>query len=69
MLAIDELNSTIKRIDLIIANSESLEERTMAVIVKNNLMPMLMQLDKLPGTLTFEQLCNEQKTEEEKQDQ
>ena len=68
MIALDELASMNKRLDLIIDNCDSLEERTMASIVKQNTMQMLKSFSNIPSE-QFAVLCEEQsKLEKEKSD-
>jgi hypothetical protein len=68
MIALDELASMNKRLDLIIDNCDSLEERTMASIVKQNTMQMLRSLSNIHDA-QFAALCEEQsKLEQEKSD-
>ena len=68
MIALDELASMNKRLDLIIDNCDSLEERTMASIVKQNTMQMLKSFSNIPSE-QFVVLCEEQsKLEKEKSD-
>lgn len=68
MIALDELSSMNKRLDLIIDNCDSLEERTMASVVKQNITQILRALSNIPAE-QFTALCEEQsELEKEKQD-
>lgn len=68
MIALDELSSMNKRLDLIIDNCDSLEERTMASIVKQSTMQMLKSLSNIPNE-QFAALCEQQsELEQEKPD-
>jgi hypothetical protein len=53
MICLDELQSTIKRINLIKDNSDSTEEQTMADILLNNLSQLLGQAKMLCDTPEF----------------
>ena len=59
MIALEELAAMNKRLDLIIDNSDVLEERTMASIVKQNVMQMLKSLSLIPDA-QFKELCAQQ---------
>ena len=68
MIALDEVISTAKRIDLIINSCDSVEERTMAVLVKQSLLQTGRALSSIPEE-QFKELCKEQEEmEQEKQD-
>lgn len=64
MIALDELNAFNRRIELIVNNSSSLEERTMASCVLSNLQNIAMQLSHIPSK-DFEMLCKQQAELEE----
>lgn len=53
MICLDELQSTIKRINLIKDNSDSTEEQTMADILLNNLSQLLGQAGMIVDTTEF----------------
>lgn len=71
MIATDELKSTIKRLELVINNADSLEERTMARVIHDSLMNMLGPIEHIPPA-EFATLCQQQefreKEEQEKED-
>lgn len=53
MICLDELQSTIKRLNLIKDNSDSTEEQTMADILLNNLVQLLGQAGMIVDTIEF----------------
>mgnify|MGYP003417515467 CR=1 FL=1 len=53
MICLDELQSTIKRLNLIKDNSDSTEEQTMADILLNNLSQLLGQAGMIVDTIEF----------------
>lgn len=53
MICLDELQSTIKRINIIKDNSDSTEEQTMADILLNNLSQLLGQARMIVDTPEF----------------
>lgn len=53
MICLDELQSTIKRINIIKDNSDSTEEQTMADILLNNLSQLLGQAEMIVDTTEF----------------
>ena len=67
MIATDELKSTISRLELIINNSDSLEERTMARVVHDSLMNMLAPLEHIPP-VEFATLCQQEEFREKEQE-
>lgn len=67
MIATDELKSTISRLELIINNSDSLEERTMARVVHDSLMNMLGHLEHIPPA-EFATLCQQEEFREKEQE-
>lgn len=67
MLALVELNATIKRLELIINNSSTLEERTMARIVHDSLMNMVGPLEHIPPA-EFATLCQQEEFREKEQE-
>lgn len=67
MIATDELKSTISRLELIINNSDSLEERTMARVVHDSLMNMLGPLEHIPPA-EFANLCQQEEFREKEQE-
>lgn len=64
MIALEELNAFNKRLELIVNNSDSLEERTMASCILGNLQNIAMQLSRIPPK-DFEMLCQQQAELEE----
>ena len=67
MIATDVLKSTISRLELIINNSDSLEERTMARVVHDSLMNMLGPLEHIPPA-EFATLCQQEEFREKEQE-
>jgi len=67
MIAIEELKSEIKRLELVINNADSLEERTMAKIVHDSLLNMLGPLEHIPPA-EFATLCQQQEFAEKEQE-
>lgn len=67
MIATDELKSTISRLELIINNSDSLEERTMARVVHDSLMNMLGPLEHI-SPAEFANLCQQEEFREKEQE-
>lgn len=67
MIATDELKSTISRLELIINNSDSLEERTMARVVHDSLMNMLGPLEHIQPA-EFATLCQQEEFREKEQE-
>ena len=63
MIAIEELKSTINRLELIINNSEVLEERTMAKVVHDSLLNMVGPLEHIPPA-AFATLCQQEEFRE-----
>lgn len=53
MICLDELQSTIKRLNLIKDNSDSTEEQTMTDILLNNLSQLLGQAGMIVDTIEF----------------
>lgn len=53
MISLDELQSTIKRLNILRDNSESAEEQTMADILLNNLVQLLGQAKMICDTPEF----------------
>lgn len=53
MISLDELQSTIKRLNILRDNSESAEEQTMADILLNNLVQLLRQAKMICDTPEF----------------
>lgn len=53
MISLDELQSTIKRLNILKDNSESAEEQTMADILLTNLVQLLGQAKMLCDTQEF----------------
>lgn len=59
MIALDEVTATAKRVDLILNSCNSIEERTMAVLIKQNLLQLIMSLNNIPED-QFKELCKQQ---------
>ena len=55
MIAIDELESTLKRISLLVTNTDSPEERTIGKIILGNIGPIVGQLNTFIKTPEFSQ--------------
>ncbi len=64
MIALDEVIATAKRIDLIINSCDSVEERTMATLVKQSLLQTVRALGSIPEE-QFKELCKEQEEMEQ----
>lgn len=55
MIAIDELESTLKRISLLVTNTDSPEERAIGKIILGNIGPIVGQLNAFIKTPEFSQ--------------
>jgi hypothetical protein len=67
MIALDELTYTIKRMELIINNADSLEERTMARVIHDSLLNMVGPLEHI-SPAEFAALCQQEEFREKEQE-
>lgn len=56
MIAIDELNSTLKRLELLHDNTDSPEERVMVRVLTQSLLPILQQADVFSKSPQYQQM-------------
>ena len=65
MITIDELESTLKRISLLVTNSDSPEERAIGKIILGNIGPVVGQLNAFTKTPDFACQVEEEKKKSE----
>jgi len=61
MIAVDELNSTLKRLELLHDNTESPEERVLVRVLMQSILPILQQVEIFVKSPQYQQLVEEEK--------